>query len=629
MKLNKIFEPKGVLSKHFDDYEYRPEQLEMAEMVKRVVSGDKNAMIEGGTGVGKSFAYLVPAILSGEKTMVATSNKSLQDQLDKKDLPELFKMLGKEFTWAVVKGRANYFCEENFRNNSEEINKELSRVGVNDIVEWVKKDGIGDMEFYPEYLSPKIRELVTCETGLKHGEKAHKAICYADLAKEKAEGVDIVLVNHTLLALDVAIRMKSDGKAKILPEYDLLVIDEAHSFPGYASMAFSDEVNIWSIKHLVNATLVRTIMDRKTIAGIEAGFRKAVKEYLPEKKYGWYVQREEKVFKGMDGVVKGLEKVLVALDKRKNAADSGMALMATKLSNEADNLIRKLKNMGKDIPNMLRWSEAKDANDKAFEPTITLKSVPIDIADILHAGIFSQGKAVCISATLSTNGNFIFYADLLGVPNNAYHLIVGSPFDYEKNTLFYITPGEKEQSYELSKLLEASKGRALVLFTSYMAMKQMYDNVETEHPKLIQTQGVSRKMLLEEFLEKDNAVLFGTKSFWQGVDIRGAKLSMVVIHKIPFDNPSDLIYRSRTEKCDEEHGRGAHWERLTIPSACIQIKQGAGRLVRSKEDKGVFVLLDARVNFKNYKEAVIGSFPLAPRTQTLEKVFDFFKKIGD
>jgi ATP-dependent DNA helicase DinG len=194
--------------------------------------------------------------------------------------------------------------------------------------------------------------------------------------------------------------------------------------------------------------------------------------------------------------------------------------------------------------------------------------------------------------------------------------------------LAYISNGSEEQYYEIEELVKASKGNAFVLFTSYRDMRDFYSRVDIPYPKLIQGDGISRANLLKEFRKIENAVLFATKSFWEGVDVQGDDLVLVIIHKIPFGNPSDLLYKSRIEKVDEKLGKGKHWIRYTIPDACLKLKQGAGRLIRNKTDRGVIALLDARVNYRNYGKAVVNSLPPAPRTQSLNKVRGFYRERG-
>jgi len=575
-----------------------------------------------------SFAYLIPAILSGKKVIVSTSNKSLQDQLGDKDLPALKKIFDEDFTWAVLKGKNNYFCEENFKINEDELLELTSEGELKSIVDWVKKDGVGDISYYPEHLDPAVKELLVCSSDIIHKKDA-SATCYANLAKERTKKAQIILVNHTLLALDASLRLKTDGEKRILPEADLVVLDEAHAFEKYASMAFSDEINIFSLRHFLNRAITKTAIPKHARHLLENEFRTALQKYTPEKKNGYFVQKKMKKFVLAGSMIDKLERMVEQIgESPKLLKDEATQLKINAAVREGNNLISRLKELGGDNENTLRWAEAYDPKNNTFKPTVTLKSVPLNIGPLLKQTLFEDGAVICTSATLASGGSFRFFKDQFEL-EDVEELIVGSPFDYKTNAMIYITNGDKERTYELEKLLEYSEGKAFVLFTSYRDMNHFYEYTETKYPKLVQSKGVSRKKLLDDFEETENAVLFGTRSFWEGVDIKDNGLVLVVIHKVPFGNPSDLVYTSKAERIEKRYGKGSHWNRYTIPDACLKIKQGVGRLIRSKTDYGVIAILDERLNYRSYKTQVLASLPPAPRTQKLENVKEFFEKNGN
>lgn len=625
MSLIKVFKPSGLLSKHLDNYEQRPQQISMSKLIKTAIGSGNCAVVEGATGVGKSLAYLAPLILSGKNAIVSTSTKSLQDQLSKKDLPILKKALLADFDWAVLKGKNNYFCHEHFKANEGELKRVISRQEMRKILEWADKTVDGDVEHYPDELPVRVKDMITCDSGTVHDKDSpFFDLCFANKARARAMDAKIVLVNHTLLALNIAIKKKTDGKAKFLPESDVVIIDEAQNFEMYAAMAFSDEINIFSLMHFTGWRIVRDNISKEDIISLTRAFKKALKKYLPAKgDRGYYMQEKTDKFKGFNPVIRKIDNMITKIEANpKLQEDEAVRAKLKEIVREGDNLMSRLETMQVKDRNMLRWAEARDSK---YDAIVTLKSVPLDISRILEEFLFKDNVVICTSATLAVNGSFDFFKSQVGVPAISLDLIVESPFDFKKNSLIYISLGEQEKYWEVEQLVKYSKGNAFILFTSYKDMREVYDRIDIPYPKLIQDRGVSRANLLDKFKETPNAVLFGTRSFWEGIDVKGDKLVLVVIHKIPFDTPTDLVYSSKVERIDEEHGKGKHWMMYTIPCACLKLKQGAGRLIRSKADIGVIALLDARVNFRNYKKAVLNSLPPAYRTQRLEDVKRFYE----
>ena len=637
MTLDDIFKPAGLLAQHFADYEQRIEQVKMATLVESAIATKYSAAIEGATGVGKSFAYLIPLILSGQRAIISTSNKSLQDQLSNKDLPALKEILKEQnVEWVVLKGKSNYFCHEHFKINKQEIMNVLYRHGYNkrdselklqEIAKWADTSKDGDVEYYPSELPIGIKELITCDTNTKHEKgSSYYDLCFANRARLAAQSARVILVNHTLLALDTSLRKETDGKAHILPDVPIVIIDEAHTFEHYAVMAFSDEISFRSLLHLLNWSIAKKSSTEKELAALSQAMRDNLSRFLPEKgKYGYYIQKKFPKFDGFETTI-GLLQALTERVKHNNKIKNDEETQAKKreVLKEAENLIERLTALDTEDENMLRWSEAKDG--RLGDVFIKLRSVPLDISELLKEGLFNTHTVICTSATLAVNGNFDFFRYQIGMPDTALQLAVLSPFNFKENALIYISPGQLEKYVEMQQLLEYSKGRAFILFTSYRDMEECYRIVDVPYPKLVQDGQTPRTKLLEQFKTTPNAVLFATRSFWEGVDVKGAQLSMVIIHKIPFETPSDIVYSSKIERIDKKFGVGKHWGKYTIPDACLKLKQGVGRLIRSTTDVGVIALLDARVNFRNYGKAVVSAMPPAYRTQKMEKVKAFFER---
>jgi len=633
-KVQKIFQPTGLLAKKLEGYEPRPQQEAMAEAVDKAINNNDIVLVEGVTGVGKSFAYLVPIILSGKRAIISTSNKSLQDQLSNKDLPILEEVLDREISWTVIKGRNNYFCYQYFEANKEELKKKLGNEAVKEIKEWADNSDDGDIEFCPIELTPDVKDLITCDKETEHEPKSKFALkCFAERARSAVNSSQIVLANHALTALDLVIKDLSENKASILPkDSSVYVIDEAHTFEEYASRAFSDELTVFSVRHFLEWSMVRRSITSGEFSFIVQQFNDIAGKYMPDDgKNGYFIPKKIKKVEGFGPLIEALDKVIKKIQGNpKIGKDEKSQVQKGRIIKEGKFLIERLNNLSEEDENYLKWIEAR--RSRRGNVTVYFKYTPIAIGEQIGKLLFQKNRAViCTSATLSTNGNFEYFRGRMGVPEKAKEMIIDSPFDFEKNTIAYISDGSLSQKEELEQLLSHSKGRAFVLFTSYRDMEYFYEVVDVPYPKFIQGGGKTRSQLLEDFKNTPNAVLFATRTFWEGVDIKGEKLSLVVIHKIPFNNPSDLLYQSKIERIDKKYGKqGSHWYRLTIPEACLALKQGFGRLIRSKTDMGAFALLDARVNTANYKNSIIRTLPSnTPRTQRIENIAKFFKKIAD
>ncbi len=630
MNVQDVFLPDGLLGKKFSNYEYREAQLNMATLVNETITSGGHAVIEGETGVGKSFGYLVPILLSGRQAIVSTSNKSLQDQLNLKDLPALKELLPVEVNWIVLKGKSNYFCTEHFESARNELKETygMSDFELQEMAKWAhESEHHGDMDFYPTPLNPKVRELVTCDSDTKH-DKDSKMICYANEARRLAKSANVVLVNHSLLAIDLSLRIKSEGKAKIIPSHGVVVMDEAHAFDQYASMAFSIELSMRSLYHLLDWSEVKHALNPTERGKLVTNFKRSLNKYVPNKgKTGYYEHLEVSKFDGFEYVIQAMSDLrgkLANVDTDK-LNDVGR-IRIQRIKKECENLRDKLVAMGEENEDELRWSEAREYGG---DVQVTIKSVPLDISELLKVELYPKRSVIATSATLSSGGSFDFFKQQMGMPDTTKELVAHSPFDFQNNALMYITNGQQDKVSELERLLNASQGRAFVLFTSYKEMRYMYDAVNVPFPKFIQEGRVNRRELLETFKSTPNAVLFATKSFWEGVDVQGDGLSLVVIDKLPFGNPYEPLFKAKQNRVEKKYGKGTGFIKYAVPEACIVFKQGVGRLIRSTTDKGVIAVLDGRMNYARYAAAFDKSAPRnIYKTQRLENVEAFFKKIG-
>lgn len=626
--LDSVFGPEGLLKQKFPQYEPRPSQVKMAELVQETIATRGHALIEGETGVGKSFGYLIPTLLAGKQAIISTSNKNLQDQLSLKDLPALKEILPFPISWVVLKGKNNYFCSEHFLSAKEELIEKhgMTELDLEKMAHWAHNESeYGDMDFYPYEITKEARELVCCDKNAEH-DKDSKLICYAKRARQMAANANVVLVNHSLLAIDLALKMKSEGKAKLLPNHPVVVIDEAHGFDHYASLAFSVDISMGTIYHLLGWKEVYKNIPQNERVQLISNFKQALNKFKPPKNKDYYGQLQVSAFTGFEFVIDRLEKLrdkLSSIDTQ--YLDQNAQLRIKRVKKEIDNLREKLIALSEEDPNELRWSDARDYQGSTY---VTIHSAPLDISWILKEELYPKKTTILTSATLSSGGSFDYFKQQMGMPETTKELVAHSPFDFANNSLAYISDGSLDKIEELEQLITASEGRAFVLFTSYKEMRRVFDYINIPYPKLIQEGVRNRRELLEQFKATPNAVLFATKSFWEGVDVQGESLSLVVIDKLPFGNPFDLMYKSKQDRVEKTFGAGKGFSRFAVPEACISFKQGIGRLIRSTSDRGVIAILDARVGYKPYGAAFVRSLPpQAPRTQRLENVIEFFKKI--
>lgn len=391
-------------------------------------------------------------------------------------------------------------------------------------------------------------------------------------------------------------------------------------------MAFSDEISWFTLHHLLKWNLVNKLIDKQFLQALSGAFSDILRGYLPPKGMSTYYEQKKLVkIEGFEPIILMLGELIEKIKSSKKLSnDEATQIKVKEIIKEAEHLIQRLQTLSEEDDNMLRWSEARDNAQK--QPIVRIKSVPLDISGLLREWLFDKHTVICTSATLAVNKSFEFFRYQVGMPEKSKELIVDSPFNFKENSLIYISNGSDEKFHEIEQLLSYSKGRAFILFTSYKDMEYFYDIVNTPYPKLIQSSGVSRITLLETFKNTANAVLFATRSFWEGVDIKGDGLLQVIIPKLPFEIPSDIVYSSKIAKIDEKLGKGKHWTKYTIPDMCLKLKQGVGRLIRSTTDVGAISILDARINYQNYGKAVINTLPSAYRTQKLDIVEKFYKR---
>jgi len=625
-----FFSPHGTLSRWHPNYEFRPGQLEMALEVEAALKDDVPLMVEAGTGTGKTLAYLVPAILSGRRIVISTGTKNLQEQLFFKDIPFLQQHFAQPLRVCYMKGRNNYACRQKIYDaETEPILSGLEEVADFQIIrEWEKTTATGDraeIRQLPEdsTLWPKIdarRELCP-------GQKCPQfERCFLTAMRRQAAESDIIIVNHHLFFADLASRGEEYGG--ILPPYAAVVFDEAHEIEDVAGQYFGVSVSNYQLQDLRRD--IAALARRK---GFGSPDLDALLESLESTTGVFFdqfdAQEGRRACPEVDdhGPYAALQSALVALAARLELTGEAIEELIPlhQRTLELRDALRFL--IEERNPAYVYWLERRGRG-------CFLQATPIDVSSILAENLFSKvGAVILTSATLTVGGSFDYAKSRLGLPS-ARTLAVAGLFDYSKQALLYVPqdlPDPRDARFPnaaadlILRLLELSRGRAFVLFTSYAQMRQVYDRVswKTPYPTLLQGTG-PRSALLEEFKSTPNCVLFATSSFWQGVDVPGDQLSMVIIDKLPFAVPSDPVVEARI-RAIRERGGNPFYE-YQIPEAALALKQGFGRLIRSRSDRGVLVLLDNRITKQRYGRVFFDSLPDYRFTTEIRDVEAFWQE---
>jgi len=628
-----FFSRHGLLSKWHPRYEFRAGQLEMAEAVETALAEKKHLLVDAGTGTGKTLAYLVPAILSGKRVVVSTGTKNLQEQLFYKDIPFLQKHFAKPLQVCYMKGRNNFACRQKIYDAEKQpILNGLEEIADFQIIrEWEKTTTTGDraeIKTLPEASSAWHK--IDARRELCSGQKCKQfERCFLTLMHQRAHESDIIIVNHHLFFADLAVKEQEFGG--IIPEYAAVVFDEAHEIEDVAGKYFGLSISNYQFQELVRdiAAVSRTKqfgsgeLDRvlTTLDDLAAQFFALFGETEGRTVFKQHTAFFEKYEDEYGDVQRALELIATHLQLVKNAPDDVIPLFrrTEELRLELD-----LWSKGNDR-SAVYWIERRGRG-------VFLQATPIDVSSILRDKLFdSLDTVVLTSATLAVGGNFEFASKRLGILH-ARSLVVPSHFDYQKQALLYVpqhlpdprTPAfPKAAAEEIVRILSHSLGRAFVLFTSYQQMRIVYDRVslEIDYPTLLQGTG-PRSALLDEFRRTPHCVLFATSSFWQGVDVQGEQLSCVIIDKLPFAVPNDPIVEARIQRIREEGGNPFY--DYQIPQAALALKQGFGRLIRGKTDRGVLVMLDNRITKQRYGQVFFDSLPEYGFTTELSDVEKFF-----
>jgi ATP-dependent DNA helicase DinG len=679
--LYQFFAPGGLLSKTHPAYEFRRGQLQMAQAVEEALEEKRHLIVEAGTGTGKTLAYLLPVIRSGKRVIISTGTKNLQEQLFFKDVPALERALfpdgDRKLSVCYMKGRNNYLCRKKlFDLTGQPVLSGLEEIEhYRAIAAWEKTTQTGDraeLAELPEASALWHKLDARADTCLGQKCKEYDRCFITEMRRRAAES-DIIIVNHHLFFADLSIKLEAEGApdAGVLPECGAVIFDEAHELEDIAGSYFGISVSNLRMDELtrdVEHLLQREKLYTPQMSGAIQSVRERSQLFfslLPanEGRFAFDSRREFLEENGEE---------FLALNQSLNRLGAELEQLPQK-PEEVFTLVRRSQQlqvqlrfvMENEDPNTVFWIErrgfrgAPGANigaalkgrgsshtaTSAFEKgasapegkrssrvNVYLQATPIEVGQILRECLWSKLEtSVLTSATLAVGGGFEYIRQRLGL-DHARELIVPSHFNYESQAILYVPPDlpdprtpqfAGEAAGVIRRLLEITRGRAFVLFTSYAQMNEIYDRLLglLEFPMLKQGDA-PKSALLEEFRLTPNAVLFGTSSFWQGVDVQGEQLSCVIIDRLPFAVPSDPVVAARVKAIDA--GGGNAFFEYQVPSAVITLKQGFGRLIRSLHDRGLLALLDNRILKKQYGRVFVESLPSYSRTTDLKKVEQFF-----
>lgn len=675
-KIRADFSPGGALEQRLENYEPREQQIQMAEAVEEALHLGQKLFVEAGTGTGKTLAYLLPAVRSRRRVLVSTATKTLQHQLMEKDIPLLRRIVG-EVDAVLLKGRQNYLCLTNydrfaanpsFRSSDEErIWKRLDS--------WAQETETGDrseLSELPEDL-PLWQRVTSTADQCSGRDCPDYERCFLFQTRERAANADIIVVNHHLFFADAAVRERRD--MRLLPETEGLIFDEGHHLEETASAFFTVHVSNRSLDSFVE-DVTEQLFGAQTVLDVSVGVVSTQEledrvHFLQEQGNAFFdlvrlslqeLQSAGNAASGRPLRPRQAGQLPLNNDSDEQRSELGPLLDASgeEILQQADQLLDAVRAVSTTLKDSFgdagtRFKDRLEAwaNDlrqvlesklethihlvTARRSLTALEAIPLDVRPIFWRHVFgNRGATIVTSATLATDGNFRFLRNRLGAPEEAVELALASPFDYMKQSVLYVPPRlppPNDPNFvdfiapEIERLVEITDGRAFVLFTSYRNMRYAHNLLARKWKWKTFMQGeMSRGRLLEEFRKHRHSVLFATASFWEGVDVPGDALSLVIIDKLPFSNPSDPLVSARARHVESAGGNA--FRDYTVPQAIIQLKQGFGRLIRAKEDLGIVAILDDRLLTKNYGSRFVNSLPRARRTQDIDLVERWWKHVN-
>lgn len=635
----------GALVANIDGFQPRQAQQDMAAAVTDAVLNGGQLLAEAGTGTGKTWAYLLPALLHSDRVIVSTGTKQLQDQLFLRDIPKLVAALNLDVSVALLKGRANYLCLHRIETAADGHDiTPADHSYIQQLRTWARRTDDGDIAAAPQAPASKGMNhwihwgRVTSSNDNCLGQQCDKYdSCFVAKARQRANEANVVVVNHYLLLADFA--LKDQGFGELLPDADTVIVDEAHQLPEIAGKFFGVSTSARQIRLMVDDArreqselaeqdplLMRhlTALEKAT-----ADFRLALGE---EDLRGVWVQPPESIIEARDDLITALGRINAYLKEIKDRSPG----MANAYERAAD-LLRSLNRLRANEAATAQADTEADTDDVHWFETrgrgFALHSTPLDVSKPLAEKVFSLPAAwILCSATLSVAGDFHHIKQQLGLPN-ASTLSLESPFDFANNSLLLMPPNMPEMPgvaatdalmTAILPVLKSTSGGAFLLFTSYRALHAAARFLKAEYADRVLVQGEQApRQLIDDFVRRGNAWLLATQTFWEGVDVQGQALSVVVIDRLPFASPGDPVTAARIAAMNQSGNAFMDWQ---LPQAVINLKQGAGRLIRDVDDYGVLVLGDPRLRSKRYGQQFIDSLPPMPQTSDIEEASLFLKQ---
>lgn len=626
MDAGHLLGPTGPLSRGVPGYEHRPGQIRMARAVQDALAHDGVALIEAGTGTGKTWAYLVPAVLSARRVLVSTGTRALQDQIMEKDLPALERHLGLEIDAACVKGLGNYLCLRRFgelTRSADALQPRFAR-SLPVLRNWAQSTDSGDRaELGAIAEQDPIWSRVVSGSDTRIGARCdYYDQCFVTRVRRRAEEAQLVVTNHHLFFADLALR--DTGFASVLPDYDAVIFDEAHQVEDTATLFFGSRLSAGMIERLVR--------DARLALGADAGghgarlldavLHQASTFFgaLPAHSSGGRAPLPPEAVPEQDlfALDNALAELAASCRNRKPPREP--VLQIAKRTDRVREALGSLHS-----PGQVSWSQGTGRS-------ASVGSSPIDVGPLLRDRLHERVPCIVLtSATLTTGGDFSFVKRRLGIESEVDEAVLESPFDYEKQAALYVPdhlPDPRASEFpdaaasEILELIRMTGGGAFVLCTSLRMMRILAKRVGDELDCEWFVQGdAPKQILLDRFREQGHAVLFATASFWEGVDVPGSALRLVIIDKLPFEVPSDPVVAARCRRIDE--AGESSFMRYLVPAAALSLKQGFGRLIRTRQDRGVVAILDSRIRTRGYGKVFLRSLPPAHFCHHIEEVREF------
>ncbi len=636
MLIEDYFSAEGELANNIAGFKHRPQQVEMAQAVERTIQDSGTLVVEAGTGVGKTYAYLVPAMLSGMKVVISTGTRHLQDQLFYTDLPVLQQAASLTLNASILKGRSNYLCKYRFQRFEHEL-IDFPRL-ENDYIEikdWSVVTKTGDIAEVNE-LSEQSEiwsHVTSTRDNCLGGECPDYSKCHVLKARKKAQEANLVVINHHLLCADLV--LKDEGFGELLPSADVFILDEAHQLSEVLPNFFGNSLSARQLQEIIadihkecapiGNSFSSISKNYYSVIDLKDKFFTALNKHMKDTRQLWRDVRNDKL------VYAAFEKLLQSLvlleDKLMAIASESPGLaQCYKRVNEINGLLDDFNHPSNKV---VQWIEL---GRRSFR----FGSVPLNVAiPYQRATQEYQCAWIYTSATLTAKQSFHHFTDQLGL-NDAECVMCDSPFDYKSQSRLYLPelsklPNEHGYTDEVMKvalpLLHASHGNAFVLFTSHKALNRAAELMKNSAFNVLVQGSSAKRELLKQFQETKNCVLLGTQSFWEGVDVKGHRLRLVIIDKLPFISPADPIVQAKS-KAMEEAGENPFLF-YQIPQAILNLKQGVGRLIRGENDRGVVVLMDPRIKTKNYGKSFIKSLPPMTVTESESNILNFLSEIHE